>query len=57
MDPTRRIGEMRPISVLQEFGKITSKLIAVRMGQILLENPNVMNKAQRAFIRNASLPL
>src|SRR6185436_4932636 len=51
---TSAIGEMRPISVLQEFGKISSKLIAVRMGQILLENPNVMNKAQRAFIRDGS---
>ena len=47
-------GEMRPISVLQEFGKISSKLLAVRMGRTLLENPHVMNKAQRAFLKDGS---
>jgi len=46
---TNLVGEMRPISVLQEFGKISSKLLAVRMGEIILRNPKVMNKAQRAF--------
>src|SRR6185503_7120053 len=51
---TSLIGEMRPISVLQEFGKVSSKLLSVRMGQIILEHPNIMNKAQRAFIRDGS---
>ena len=51
---TSLVGEMRPISVLQEFGKISSKLLAVRMGQIILENPKIMNKAQRAFLRDGS---
>ena len=45
---------MRPISVLQEFGKISSKLLAIRMGSIILQNPKVMNRAQRAFIKDGS---
>jgi hypothetical protein len=51
---TNAVGEMRPISVLQEFGKISSKLLAVRMGDIILRNPKLMNKAQRAFIKDGN---
>ena len=47
-------GEMRPISVLQEFGKIASKILANRMGEILLKQPGLMTRAQRAFLKDGS---
>jgi len=43
---------MRPISVLQEFGKIAAKILAERWGNILLEHPHILNSAQRAFIKD-----
>ena len=49
---TDRVRDMRPISVLQEFGKIASKILAERWGQILLANPKIMNSAQRAFLKD-----
>jgi hypothetical protein len=49
---TSLVSEMRPISVLQEFGKIASKLLADRMGRILLSEPAIMNRAQRAFLKD-----
>jgi hypothetical protein len=51
---TQLVSEMRPISVLQEFGKISSKLLAVRMGMIILQNPDIMNSSQRAFLKDGS---
>jgi Reverse transcriptase (RNA-dependent DNA polymerase) len=51
---TSLIGEMRPISVLQEFGKIASKILANRMGEILLKQPGLMTRAQRAFLKDGS---
>jgi hypothetical protein len=47
---TNKIGEMRPISVLQEFGKIAAKILSNRLGKILLQNPHLLNPAQRAFL-------
>jgi hypothetical protein len=35
--------KVRPISVLQEFGKISAK----RLGKILLQQPNLLNPMQR----------
>jgi hypothetical protein len=46
---------MRPISVLQEFGKIASKLLATRIGNILLQNPAIMTHSQRAFLKDGSI--
>jgi len=43
---------MRPISVLQEFGKIAAKILAERWGNILLEHPQILNNAQRAFLKD-----
>src|SRR5690242_19667224 len=43
---------MRPISVLQEFGKIAAKLLSNRLGKILLQQPNLLNSAQRAFLKD-----
>src|SRR3954462_9511750 len=49
---TDMIGEMRPISVLQEFGKISAKLLSNRLGSILLSHPHLLNSAQRAFLKD-----
>ena len=49
---TSLVSEMRPISVLQEFGKIASKLLADTLGRILLSEPAIMNRAQRAFLKD-----
>ena len=49
---TTKIGEMRPISVLQEFGKISAKLLSNRLGKILLQHPRLLNPAQRAFLKD-----
>ena len=51
----QRGKDMRPISVLQEFGKIASKILAVRLGKILLQNPEVMTPSQRAFLKDGSI--
>jgi hypothetical protein len=49
---TSLINEMRRISVLQEFGKISAKLLSNRLGKILLQQPNLLNSAQRAFLKD-----
>jgi hypothetical protein len=49
---TALVGEMRPISVLQEFGKIASKMLSNRLGEIILQHPSVMTEAQRAFLKD-----
>ena len=51
---TQLVSEMRPISVLQEFGKISSKILANRLGNILLEYPQIMTPSQRAFLKDGS---
>jgi hypothetical protein len=51
---TKLVSEMRPISVLQEFGKISSKILANRLGNILLEYPQIMTPSQRAFLKDGS---
>ena len=51
---TTLIGEMRPISVLQEFGKIASKILANRLGEVMLKQPSLMTRAQRAFLKDGS---
>jgi exonuclease III len=52
---TSTVAEMRPISVMQEFAKIASKILANRLGRILLESPTILNRAQRAFLRNGCI--
>ena len=49
---TDKVKDMRPISVLQEFGKIAAKILAERWGKILLEHPQILNSAQRAFLKD-----
>jgi hypothetical protein len=48
------ISEMRPISVLQEFGKIASKILSNRLGEIILKNPSIVTRAQRAFLKDGA---
>jgi hypothetical protein len=52
---TEKVREMRPISVLQEFGKIASKILATRIGDRVLETPSVLNSAQRAFLKDGCI--
>ena len=52
---TDNLKEMRPISVLQEFGKIASKILAERWGAILLKHPSIMTSAQRAFLKDGNV--
>src|SRR6185437_7052591 len=49
-----RITEIKPISVLQEFGKIASKILSDRLGEIILSNPLIVTSAQRAFLKDGS---
>jgi ribonuclease HI/exonuclease III len=42
--------KMRPITVLPELGKITSRVLAKRLGDILTRNPDFLAKQQRGFI-------
>jgi len=52
---TDKVKDMRPISVLQEFGKIAAKILAERWGKILLEHPQILNSAQRAFLKDSCM--
>ena len=52
---TEKVKDMRPISVLQEFGKIAAKVLAERWGCILLKHPQILNAAQRAFIKDGCI--
>ena len=40
---TSKVEDMRPISVMQEFAKITSKILANRLGNVLLDSPHILN--------------
>ena len=44
--------KMRPITVLPEIGKIANKILADRIGVILLNNPEILASSQRAFLRD-----
>lgn len=54
---TESVSEMRPISVLQEFGKIASKILSDRLGEIFLANPGFITSSQRAFLKNGDTPM
>jgi hypothetical protein len=51
---SRNVKDMRPITVLSELTKLTSRLLAFRLGDILLRNPDMLEKAQRGFLRDGS---
>jgi hypothetical protein len=47
-------GEMRPITVLPAIGRLLSKVLATRLVTALALHPEVLHKAQRAFIRDGT---
>jgi ribonuclease HI len=49
---SKEVDKMRPITVLPELGKITSRILAKRLGTILLKRPGLLSDAQRAFLRD-----
>ena len=46
-------NDLRPISIINEYSKLVSKLLAKRLGNCLLTK-DVLSPAQRAFIKNGS---
>ena len=52
---TSKVEDMRPISVMQELAKATSKILANRLGKIFLDSPYLLNRAQRAFLKNGCI--
>jgi len=46
--------DVRPISIINEYAKLVSKLLANRLNQILLDQ-EVVTPAQRAFLKNGSV--
>jgi hypothetical protein len=45
-------SDMRPITVLSELSKLTTRLLANRLGDILLRHPDMLMRAQRGFLRD-----
>ena len=41
--------------MMQEFGKLTSKILADRLNGIFQKHPHIMTEAQRAFLRNGNI--
>ncbi len=48
-------ANMRPITVLPELGKIVSRLLSRRIGDVLVRNPTFLSSAQRGFLRDGSI--
>jgi hypothetical protein len=49
---TRDADRMRPLMVSTEIYKIRSRVLAARLGDILLQNPHILSPAQRGFLRD-----
>ena len=47
-----KASKMRPITVLPEFGRITSRLLAARINSVLVRHPELLAEAQRGFIND-----
>ena len=47
--------DMRPITLLPEIGKITSRLLAKRIGDIFVQQPHLLSEAQRGFLAEGSV--
>ena len=48
-------SDMRPITVLPELGKIASRLLARRVGLVLVQYPHLLAGAQRGFLMDGSV--
>ena len=48
------VCDMRPITLLPELGKLPSRLLASRFLSILHSHPNILDKAQRAYLHDGS---
>jgi hypothetical protein len=46
------VSEMRPITLLSELGKVTSRILAERMATVFANIPSLLHPSQRAFQRN-----
>ena len=46
---------MRPITLLPEIGKLTSRLLAKRIGDIFVQRPHLLSEAQRGFLAEGSV--
>jgi exonuclease III len=46
---------MRPITLLPEVGKLASRLLAKRIGEILVRQPHILCTAQRGFLADGSV--
>ena len=49
------VAQMRPITLLSEFGKVGNRILASRIGKILEQHPGLLNAAQRAFLTNGCI--
>jgi hypothetical protein len=49
---TTDAGEMRPITLLSELGKLTSRILADRVSTVFANVPGLLHPSQRAFQRN-----
>jgi ribonuclease HI len=48
-------GEMRPITVLAELGKVAGRILAERIGRVLVLHPDILCTAQRAFLKDGGV--
>lgn len=52
---TRDAKSMRPISIIPELSKITSKVLAKRLLDALTVHPEVLHRSQRGFLRTGNI--
>jgi hypothetical protein len=52
---TTDADQMRPITVLPELAKVTSRILAARLAKTLARFPDVMSPAQRGFHKDGSV--
>jgi hypothetical protein len=50
--PTDDVANMRPITLLPELGKLTSRILANRLSATLHRKPHLLHAAQRAYLRD-----
>jgi exonuclease III len=48
------VADMRPITVLCEIAKTTSRILAHRLGDIFLRHPHLIHHSQRGFLRDGN---